>query len=238
MHVPSVGQLSAGQHTKRQPPIAGWRFVLTAAVLAVAATAVLRATVMDVYLIPSSSMQPLLAEGDRVLVNRLGTQSGDIQRGDVVVFDGRGSFAPFADGRTIPEQAGAQIGSWLGLSGSDSIYIKRVIGVAGDRVGCCSDTGTLTLNGTAFDEPYVYGSDAPSKSAFDVVVPDGRLWLMGDHRSVSVDSRALLGAPGGGLVPVDRIIGRAVQLLWPLSRFQPVESSTETYPAAATPDLP
>ena len=78
------------------------------------------------------------------------------------------------------------------------------------------------VSGVPLDEPYIFPGDAPSKQKFNSVVPEGRLWLMGDHRSVSADSRSLLGAPGGGMVPLERVIGRPVQILWPLDRFAPV----------------
>lgn len=197
--------------------------MLSTVVVAVLLTGLVRAFLVDVYFIPSASMEPLLTEGDRVLVSKLDDQAGAVERGDVIVFDGRGSFDPITDPRSIPERALAATGQWLGLAGSDTVYVKRVLGVPGDHVACCSDDGRLTVDGTPIDEPYVRAGDAPSLVPFDVVVPAGRVWLLGDHRSASMDSRALLGAPGGGLVAEDRIIGRAFRLVWPLDRFAPIE---------------
>lgn len=194
----------------------GWRFVFSAVVLAVLVTGLVRGFLVDIYSIPSASMEPLLTEGDRVLVTKVANQ--DIRPGDVVVFDGRGSFDPITDPRSLPERVLAGAGQWLGLAGNDTTYVKRVIGVGGDHLVCCSADGSLTVNGTVLDEPYVHPGDAASTTRFDVVVPEGRLWLLGDHRSASTDSRSLLGAPGGGLVAEDRIIGRAFQLVWPLDR--------------------
>jgi signal peptidase I len=195
--------------------------VFSAVLVAAVLTGLVRALFIDVYFIPSASMEPLLTEGDRVLVSKVDEEGA--RRGDVVVFDGRGSFDPITDPRGLPERAGAAVGQWLGLSGSDTVYIKRVIGVGGDRVVCCTGDGLLTVNGTAMAEPYLYAGDAASEQPFDVVVPEGRLWLLGDHRSASMDSRSLLGAPGGGLVAEDRVIGRAFQLVWPLDRFAPID---------------
>ena len=208
--------------TKRQPGKPGWRFVLLAVLAAVLVSGLIRSLWLDVYYIPSASMEPLFGTGDRILVSRTAFQSEPIRRGDVVVFDGRGSFAPLNSGAGPLQEAAATAGHWLGLSGSDTTYVKRVIGLPGDHVVCCDAGKRLTVNGQPLVEPYLYDGDAASNQKFDVTVPEGRLWLLGDHRSVSADSRSLLGAPGGGMVRSDRVIGRPVQILWPLDRFASV----------------
>ncbi|MBT2531640.1 signal peptidase I [Arthrobacter sp. ISL-48] len=208
--------------TQRQPRRMGWRFVFLALLMAVAISGLVRSLWLDVYYIPSESMEPALEGGDRILVSRTDFHSDPIRRGDIVVFDGRGTFAPLNSGRGPLADSMASAGQWLGLAGSDTTYVKRVIGLPGDRVVCCDTTGHVTVNGEPLEEPYVYSGDAPSKQAFSVIVPEGRLWLLGDHRSLSADSRSLLGAPGGGMVPVDRVIGRPVQIIWPLDRFAAV----------------
>ncbi|UXM90126.1 signal peptidase I [Paenarthrobacter sp. JL.01a] len=205
--------------TERQPRKQGWRFVLLALVLAIAISGLVRSLWVDVYYIPSESMEPLLMTGDRILVSRTDFSAEPIRRGDVVVFDGRGSFAPLSSGKGPFVDAVNAAGQWFGLTGSDTTYVKRVIGVPGDHVQCCDATGHLTVNGQVLEEPYLYPGDEPSTQKFDVVVPRDRLWLMGDHRSRSADSRGLLGAPGGGMVPMERVIGRPVQIIWPLDRF-------------------
>jgi signal peptidase I len=217
--------------SERQPRKQGWRFVLLALVLAIAISGLVRSLWIDVYYIPSESMEPLLGTGDRILVSRTAFTAEPIQRGDVVVFDGRGSFAPLSSGKGPLVDAAAAASQWFGLTGSDTTYVKRVIGVPGDHVQCCSSEGRLTVNGQVLEEAYLYPGDEPSKQKFDVVVPQGRLWLMGDHRSRSADSRGLLGAPGGGMVPVDRVIGRPVQIIWPLDRFAEVPRSAQAEPS-------
>ncbi|BCW06999.1 signal peptidase I [Arthrobacter sp. NtRootA1] len=217
--------------SERQPRKQGWRFVLLALVLAIAISGLVRSLWVDVYYIPSESMEPLLGTGDRILVSRTAFASEAIQRGDVVVFDGRGSFAPLSSGKGPLVDTAAAVTQWFGLTGSDTTYVKRVIGIPGDHVQCCSSEGRLTVNGQVLEEPYVYPGDEPSKQKFDVVVPEGRLWLMGDHRSRSADSRGLLGAPGGGMVPLDRVIGRPVQIIWPLDRFAEVPRSPQAEPS-------
>ncbi|MFK0005908.1 signal peptidase I [Paenarthrobacter sp. NPDC090520] len=216
---------------ERQPRRQGWRFVLLALVLAVAISGLVRSLWIDVYFIPSESMEPLLETGDRILVSRTAFGSAPIRQGDVVVFDGRGSFAPLSSGKGPLVDAVDAAGQWFGLTGSDTTYVKRVIGLPGDHVQCCDASGRLTVNGQVLEEPYVYPGDEPSKQKFDVVVPEGRLWLMGDHRSRSADSRGLLGAPGGGMVPLDRVIGRPVQIIWPLDRFAEMPRSEQADPS-------
>jgi signal peptidase I len=203
---------------------------LLALVLAVAIIGLVRSLWIDVYYIPSESMEPLLETGDRILVSRTAFSSDPIHRGDVVVFDGRGSFAPLSSGKGPLVDAVNAAAQWFGLAGSDTTYVKRVLGVPGDHVQCCDASGKLTVNGQLLAEPYVYPGDEPSKQKFDVVVPEGRLWLMGDHRARSADSRALLGAPGGGMVPIDRVIGKPVRIIWPLDRFAEMPDSPQAAP--------
>jgi len=216
--------------TKRQPGKPGWRFALLALALAVIVSGLVRSLWLDVYYIPSASMEPLFDTGDRILVSRTDFQAEPIRRGDVVVFDGRGSFAPLSSGSGPLEDALAATGHWLGLTGSDTTYVKRVVGLPGDHVVCCDAKQRLTVNGQPLVEPYLYEGDPASSQKFNVTVPAGRLWLLGDHRSVSADSRSLLGAPGGGMVREDKVIGRPVQIIWPLDRF----ASVARPPLAAT----
>jgi signal peptidase I len=215
--------------TKRQPGKPGWRFALLALALAVIVSGLVRSLWLDVYYIPSASMEPLFDTGDRILVSRTDFQSEPIRHGDVVVFDGRGSFAPLSGSGPLQDAMDAA-GHWLGLTGSDTTYVKRVIGLPGDHVVCCDAEERLTVNGQPLVEPYLYAGDPASSQKFNVMVPAGRLWLLGDHRSVSADSRSLLGAPGGGMVREDKVIGRPVQIIWPLDRF----ASVTRPPMAAT----
>ena len=174
------------------------------------------------FYVPSGSMEPTIEPGDRILVDKV-SGGGSLHRGDVVVFDGTTTFA--AADRT-PHQDDGPIGRTLasaarlvGVDVGEQDFVKRVIGLPGDRVVCCDPGGRLTVNGVAVTEPYVYPGDKPSELTFDVTVPPGRLWVMGDHRGDSADSRAHLGDPGGGTVGTDDVIGRAVATYWPLSRL-------------------
>ncbi|MEU1621810.1 signal peptidase I [Streptomyces sp. NPDC005722] len=174
-------------------------------VAAAAVVALVNVFVAQPFEIPSGSMENTLRSGDRVLVNKLAYRFGSTPaRGDIVVFDGKGSFVQ-------------------GSGGTD--FVKRVVGVGGDRVTCCDDSGRITVNGRPLDETYLYPGDTPSRVAFDIEVPEGRLWVMGDHRADSRDSRDHLGDPGGGTVPVDEVIGRAEATIWPLGRRRSLDGA-------------
>ncbi|GAA3042956.1 hypothetical protein GCM10020000_22590 [Streptomyces olivoverticillatus] len=156
-----------------------------------------------------------------MLVNKLAYDFGrEPRRGDVVVFDGTDSFvhdAPAENPLTALVRKGA---SAVGLMRpAETDYVKRVVGIGGDRVTCCDKRGRLAVNGVPVIEDYLHPGDEPSQVPFDIVVPEGKLWVMGDHRSDSRDSRDHLGEPGGGTVPVDRVIGRADWIGWPLRRM-------------------
>ncbi|WP_328470021.1 signal peptidase I [Streptomyces sp. NBC_00448] len=171
-----------------------WNRTLLLALACCAALLLVSHFVVEPFEVPSSSMENTLRIGDRVLVDKLAYRFGGTpRRGDVIVFDGKDSFST--------------------TSGTD--YVKRVIGVGGDRVTCCDAQGRVSVNGHALDETYLHPGNAPSSEPFDIVVPPGRLWVMGDHRADSADSREHLGDPGGGTVPVGKVIGRAEWIAWP-----------------------
>lgn len=202
------------------------RLWTTALVCTALLTSCTSSFVMQPFLIPSGSMEGTLQVGDRVLVNKLAYRfDGEVRRGDVIVFDGSGSFV--AEGSQpglfggLLRSAGAAVGL-VQPTGTD--YVKRVIGVGGDRVRCCDGQGRIEVNGEPLEEPYLYPGDAPSNVRFDVIVPEGRLWVMGDHRSDSADSREYLGSPGGGTVPEDKVIGRVELIGWPADRWSWVRS--------------
>src|SRR5262245_3904869 len=185
---------------------------------------VVKSLLVQSFFIPTGSMENTLRPGDRVLVNKAVYRVRDIKRGEVVVFNGDNSFngaQPAVQAATDGGLGHAldDVAGWFGLSAQgEKDYIKRVIGLPGDRVSCCDARGRLSVNGVPLDESaYLYPGDRPSIEPFDVVVPEGRLWVMGDHRSVSQDSRAHLGQPGGGTVPIDQVVGRAFVIVWPLS---------------------
>ena len=190
--------------------------------LALVLSFVVKTWLFQAFYIQSGSMENTLVKDDRVIVSKLTPGPFDLKRGDVVVFEdpGRWVDGPVPQRPEGPLQPVSDALSWIGLLPNDegTYLIKRVLGLPGDTVSCCTSDGLLAVNGQPQHESYVYPGDAPSDIPFTVHVPQGRVWLMGDHRSVSVDSRSLLGAPGGGLIRQDRIVGTADRVVWPLDR--------------------
>ena len=180
--------------------------MVLASAAAVAVWLALQLFVVQVFTVSAASMEPTLSPGDRVVVLRPAVDR-DIVRGDVVVADVRGTFEP---GRAA---TGVLAGSVLSPAPEDAYVVKRVVAGPGDRLTCCDDEGRLLLNGEPLDEPYLAPGVEASKDSFDVLVPAGRWWLMGDNRDVSEDSRAHLGSPGGGSVLTAAVVGRVARAL-------------------------
>ncbi|MDN5789245.1 MAG: signal peptidase I [Micrococcales bacterium] len=184
---------------------------------------IVRALLIAPFSIPTGSMEPTLEVGDRILVNRT-VNPPELGRGDIVVFDAAQAFGLEARGAGLVQTLVGAAGSLIG-AGPETDYVKRVIGLPGDHVVCCGPDGRVAVNGAPVDEPYVYPGDEPSSHPFDVTVPDGSLWVMGDHRSRSADSRAYLGRPGGGMVPMDDVIGKVWVRYWPPDRVGSIGSA-------------
>jgi len=194
------------------------RRYLFVVLLALTLLGLLRAFVVQSFVVPTRSMEPALRGGDRVLVLPSAYRFGHVRRGDVIVFDGAGVFEPSHAPRNDLLALGRTVLRAFGVQAGEHAYVKRVIGLPGERVTCCDAHGRLSIDGKALTEPWVVGQP-PSTVRFDVIVPAGKLWVMGDNRADSADSRAHLGDPGGGAVPVDRIVGRVVAVYWPPSRL-------------------
>jgi len=201
-----------------------WRDLGVIVVAALVLTILLKAFVVQVFSIPSGSMENTLLPGDRILVSKIVYQFRPIARGDVVVFSGAGSWDPPAQ---PPSNWFARIGDDLenlvGIAGPSTDYVKRVIGLPGDHVVCCNTNRQVTVNGVPLSESsYIYPGDAPSTLRFNITVPQGRLWVMGDNRGDSDDSRYRSNDPGDGTIPESAVVGRAFLIIWPLSRISDI----------------
>jgi len=178
------------------------------------------------FFIPSASMENTLMVDDRIIVNELVPDVFPLQHGDVVVFSDPGGWLPNYDSPD-PDLVTAAldlIATVVGFGGSDSEdhLVKRLIGLPGDHVVCCDANGLLQVNGKSVNEPYIVTTpnhEASSGMKFDITVPDDSLWVMGDNRYDSADSRYNQDKPGNGFVPLDKVVGRAVVVSWPISHW-------------------
>jgi signal peptidase I len=178
------------------------------------------------FSIPTASMQDTLLIEDRVIVSQLTPGLIDINRGDVVVFVDPGGWLP--SGLATEDDPLSNLFNWVSVrlgmpdqAGANHL-IKRVIGLPGDTVACCDPLGAMTVNGVPLKENYLRlpdGVTEVSGTSFSVKVPEGSLWVMGDNRYNSADSRANLAKPGGGFVPIDNVVGRAVVVSWPVENW-------------------
>ncbi|WP_454854366.1 signal peptidase I [Promicromonospora soli] len=193
------------------------------------------------FYIPSASMEDTLTEGDRVMASRLTPGPFDLEHGDIVVFVDPGDWLP----PYVPPERGP-VGDALvsflttvGLLPQDTgdHLIKRLIGLPGDKVVCCDAEGRVSVNGTPIDETsYIKPGSIPSQDQFDVTVPEDMLWVMGDNRQDSMDSRYNRGKPGGGFVPVENVVGTAFATVWPLNRLDWQSRPDDVF--SAVPDAP
>jgi len=219
----SIPGVFLGAHASSRAPGGLVRRALGLVLLAFALVLALliKTFVVQAFFIPSSSMENTLEIGDKVLVNKMIYDFRPIHRGDIVVFNGEGSWDPVTSQATPPlVRLWNAVSGLFGTAPGVHDYIKRVIGVPGDHVACCDARGRITVNGVPLNEKsYLYPGNPPSTASFHVTVPPGRLWVMGDHRSVSYDSRGHQQDPGNGTIPRDRVVGRAFVIVAPVSRW-------------------
>ena len=183
------------------------------------------------FFIPSGSMENTLQIGDRIAVNKFGALFSEIKRGEVVVFADPDNWLGTApeDGQSGLAGQVKNVLITLGVvpDPAKQFLIKRVIGVGGDTVICCDATGKLQVNGKSITEPYVYENNTPSDSKFNVTVPKGFIWVMGDHRAASADSRFHTDDINKGMVPLTKVVGRATFIVWPVKNWDFLEKGAD-----------
>ena len=222
----------AAKRVKRRRRLSATKEIPILIVVALLIAWVLKTFLVQAFVIPSGSMEQTIKIGDRVLVDKLTPWFGSKpERGDVVVFKDPGGWLesedaePEEDNSPIGIKQGKELLTFIGLLPSDQEQdlIKRVVAVGGDTVECCDKQGQVTVNGTPLNEPYLHPGNKPSEMKFKVKVPEGRLFVMGDHRSNSADSRYHRKGEGQGTIPEDLVVGRAVVIAWPFDHWRQLE---------------
>ncbi|WP_018773445.1 signal peptidase I [Arthrobacter sp. 131MFCol6.1] len=221
----------------RSPLFLWLKEVATVVIVAIVLSFLIKTFLFRAFYIPSESMVNTLDVNDRIFVNLLVPEPMALQRGDVVVFrDSQGWLAPAAE-KTKGPFTWVQDGlTFVGLlpDNSEQHLVKRVIGLPGDHVVCCDAGGQLTVNGVPLDENYINSAEIPQVRDFDVVVPAGKVWVMGDNRNHSADSRAHMDT-NGGFVNESDIEGKAAVIAWPLNRMSALDNYPDVFRSVPAP---
>lgn len=193
--------------------------IATALVLSI----IVRTFIFQAFYVPSESMENTLLKNDRIVVNKVSTKITGIHRGDVVVFHDPGNWL----GEGFPNPYDTQLGHFLQFIGivpanSGNDLVKRVIGIGNDTLECCDVDGHILVNGRALQERYIKPGNGTDQVTFKVIVPEGKVFVMGDNRGNSEDSRFHLDL-NNGMVPLSEIVGRVSLKVWPLDRFGGIE---------------
>jgi len=192
-------------------------------VVALVVSLFIKTFVVQFFYIPSGSMENTLQIKDRVAVNKVPFISRSINRGDVVVFRDPDNWLPeivdYDTNKYVSKAKSALVAVGVLPNPAKQYLVKRVIGVEGDHIVCCTKAGNLTINDVEVTEPYIYAGNKPSEMKFDVTVPKGKLWVMGDHRGASADSRYHQEDINKGFVPISRVTGRVVAVIWPFKNI-------------------
>ncbi len=215
MKRPGAGP-KAGHKERKQLPL--WQETILLLLIALVLAIVIKAFFVQAFYIPSPSMEPEFVKNDRILVQKVSYWRGGPTRGDIIVFKDPGGWLTAQDTRS--HSGVKKVMETIGLYPAGGHLVKRVIGTGGDRVVCCDTQGRITINGKPLSEPYLPKNTAPSLTKFNVKVPAGYLWMMGDNRGDSSDSRAHMGGPGGGFVKEDLVVGKVFALVWPAKRAE------------------
>lgn len=221
---------TSGQRVARQA-LAWGKEILTIVVIALVLSFLIKTFLFRAFFIPSGSMENTLQINDRIFVNLLVPEPMGLKRGDIVVFKDTQGWLKEEPAANKPSGWLNDVATFIGLApdSSEQHLVKRVIGMPGDKVSCCNSDGKLTINGEAITEPYLFPGAAPSDFTFDVTVPEGHLWVLGDHRNNSQDSRYHQSYNSTGFVPIADVEGRAIVIAWPLNRVGILGNQPDVY---------
>ncbi len=208
-----------GKSGKKPMPL--WQETILLLGLALVLAIVIKSLFVQAFYIPSPSMEPEFIENDRILVQKVSYWgSASPSRGDIIVFKDPGGWLDDAATSTADSPV-TKVMEKVGLYPTGGHLVKRVLATGGDRVVCCDPQGRITVNGTALNEKsYLPKGVEASDIKFDRQVPKDHLWMMGDNRPFSYDSRGHMGGPGGGFVPEDLVVGKVFSLIWPWGRAE------------------
>lgn len=217
----------------------GWLDYLVTMVVALVIAVLVKTFLVQPFFIPSSSMVPTLETDDKILVSKLTPGVFDLHRGDVIVFEDPGSWVADDPGRAeTARYRVTKVLSYVGLAPdpAQNHLVKRLIGMPGDHVVCAAEGGALEVNGVTLDEPYINPETPACQAAFDVTVPDGDVWVMGDNRYASADSAYHESHGEPAFVPEENITGKAEIVMWPASRWATLDEGEAAF--ADVPDAP
>ena len=197
-------------------------------IVALAVSLVIKTFLVQFFYIPSGSMENTLQIQDRVAVNKIPFISKKISRGDVVVFRDPDNWLPepyaLEENKVVTKIREGLVIVGVLPNPAKQYLVKRVIGIEGDTIVCCTKAGSMKINGKLVDEPYIFKGNKPSELKFNVTVPKGKIWVMGDHRGASADSRYHQEDVNNGFVPVSKVTGRAYAIIWPFKNIGIISS--------------
>ncbi len=231
---PQPDQTKTRRSAEEKKPRGVWGYVKEYGTILIAALVIsflFKTFIMRAFYIPSGSMENTLQINDRIFVNKM-IDKNSLKRGDIVVFHDEAGWQPATSSPNIIRKGLEFVGVYPG--DSQHYLVKRVIGLPGDRVKTTAD-GKISVNGKTIDEPYLYPGDRPSEIQFDVTVPAGKLWVMGDHRSHSADSRYHMGEESKGFIPVESVEGTGWFIALPLDRIGGLSSGDSAFDGVPAP---
>ncbi|WP_255559259.1 MULTISPECIES: signal peptidase I [unclassified Mumia] len=214
---PARRWLGAARWGDRRIPL--WMEIVALLLAALLLSLIVKSLFLQTFYVPSESMEPTLTGNaggvqDRIVVQKVSYWGREARRGEVVVFEDPGGWLSAGEVHGSSNAAQKLLSS-AGLFPSGGHLVKRVIGVGGDTVKCCDTAGRIEVNGVAIEEPYVKDVTATGRTPFSVTVPAEHLWVMGDNRGNSADSRAHVDEAGGGFVPDGNVVGKVAFVVWP-----------------------
>ncbi|BCW36662.1 hypothetical protein StoSoilA2_27180 [Arthrobacter sp. StoSoilA2] len=235
-----TGNKSEEGEKPHRTPVLGWlKEIVTVVAIAIVLSFLIKTFLFRAFYIPSESMESTLDVNDRIFINLLVPEPFALERGDVVVFkDSQGWLPAVLKKPAGPLDWVGDTLEFVGLAADDNEQhlVKRVIGLPGDHVSCCDAQGRVSINGKPVDETYINPAEVPQPNPFDIVVPEGKVWVMGDNRNHSADSRAHQEV-NGGFINIEDVEGKATVIAWPVNRWTVLDNYPDVFknvPAATS----